>query len=108
MRSSSGGSARAYACKCLIATCAGVTITIALASPANATFPGTNGRIAYDSQGSLYTIKPDGTGDRIVFKQSLTDPEFILTAAGLPQWSANGTRLLYEREYGEGGAWYAL
>lgn len=85
----------------------GVTIAVMLATPASATFPGRNGRIAYDAYGSLYTIRPDGTGDRRVFRQSLTDPEFVLGAAHRPQWSASGRRLLFEREYGDGGLWYA-
>ena len=52
----------------------------ALSSPAYATFPGENGKIAIGDS----TINPDGTGESVV------RPNAYLT-----QWSPDGTRVLY-------------
>ena len=49
-------------------------------SPAHATFPGENGKIAIGTS----TINPDGTGESVVRPN-----------AYLAQWSPDGTRVLY-------------
>jgi TolB protein len=59
-----------------------------LASPASATFPGANGRIAYveaKNNGVIHTIRPDGSDDQ------------RLTAGIGPSWSADGHRIAYSR-----------
>lgn len=63
-----------------------------LASPAHATFPGANGKIAFaiSNTGGIATVRPDGTGQR-----SLAPP-----GAGDPAWSADGTTIAYS----EGGS----
>jgi TolB protein len=64
---------------------------LALASSAQASFPGANGKIAFERQGPtgdhspLFVIGPDGSG------------EMQLPGQGhVPAWSASGTRLAYE------------
>jgi TolB protein len=66
-----------------------------------ATFPGANGRIAYNvvpNEGSpapgIYTINPDGS-----------DPRRIAPAnSGSPSWSPNGRRIVFDRSI-NGHAW---
>jgi TolB protein len=73
--------------------------SLIVAAPAQATFPGTNGRIAFQStapstDGSIVTINPDGSG-----QQRITTPP-----AGYfdlyPDWSADGSRIAFKREGG--------
>jgi TolB protein len=71
---------------------AGSVIVLAVAAgPAQATFPGKNGKIAFERQGAtgdaspLFTINPDGTGETELPNQGHE-----------PTWSASGTRLAYE------------
>jgi Tol biopolymer transport system component len=89
-----------------IAAISALTLSLVLAAPAAATFPGANGKIAY-SQGALlprvggeggeldqhsqvFTINPDGTG-----RDRLTDVAAD-EAAGSPDISPNGQRIVYE------------
>ena len=67
-------------------------IAVAAAAPTNATFPGANGRIAYDDYmtGQVYTINPDGSKRR-----QLTDTPRRLAAADA-SWSADGKLLVYD------------
>ncbi len=61
------------------------------AAPAQATFPGGNGRIVYVAAGDLVTINPDGTG------------QVPLTSTGdadHPVWSPDGTRIAFDRTIG--------
>ena len=61
------------------------------ASPAQATFPGHNGRIAVDrmvgKQSDLFTINPDGTDDTRLTKTAWWENK--------AEWSADGQRLAY-------------
>jgi hypothetical protein len=64
------------------------------ASPASATYPGANGRIAYEASfkaglpSYIHTIRPDGTGER------------GLGVGFDPSWSANGRRIAFARWVG--------
>ena len=93
-----------------------------LPGPAEAAFPGQNGKIAFTSGGTIYTINPDGTertpflagthpawspdGARIAFVRSDgihvveadgTQPTLVVPGSRLisPEWSPDGTRLAY-------------
>ena len=69
-------------------------LALATAAPAQAAFPGENGKIVFTRASAtcnpfLYTINPDGTGESRV----TTDPN----GDGLdPSWSADGQRLVVE------------
>ena len=73
-----------------VLTCA-VGVTLAAAAPAQATFPGKNGRIAFEKVNpntgdtTVYTVRPDGSGLRHV-----TRPK-----TGGPAWSADGRWLAF-------------
>jgi TolB protein len=63
------------------------------AGVAHATFPGTNGRIAFAdwATGQIYAVNSDGTG----LVQLTHTREF----AGDPSWSPDGTRIVFEKPY---------
>jgi Tol biopolymer transport system component len=46
----------------VVVACAVALASLAVSGEAEATFPGKNGRIAYNSNGVIYTINPDGSG----------------------------------------------
>jgi TolB protein len=62
-------------------------------SVAQATFPGTNGRIAFAdwATGQIYAINPDGSG--------LVQLTHTRQFAGDPSWSPDGTRIVFEKPY---------
>jgi TolB protein len=69
-------------------------LTLLLVAPAQAAFPGANGRIAYEyGHATIYSISPDGTGQTALF----SDP---YSGAGNPAWSANGRKIAFNN-YGE-------
>lgn len=53
-----------------------------------ATFPGGNGRIAYDVQNDIWTVNPDGSGKLNVTRGRFPGPE-------APAWSADGARIAF-------------
>src|SRR5690242_10834136 len=61
------------------------------ASPAYATFPGKNGRIAFVQDVDVYTMNPDGSDVRQL--TSFTDG----SAAFWVNWSADSTQLVFTR-----------
>ena len=72
-----------------------IMASVLFASPAWATFPGTNGRITFAALPTpgapgmqIYTIEPNGTGLR-----QLTHLDGNATA---PHWSPDGTRIVFE------------
>jgi Tol biopolymer transport system component len=62
-----------------------IMLVVVEARPAEATFPGKNGRIAYDANGVIYTVHPDGSG-----KTRVTNP-----TTGSPDYSPNGKKITY-------------
>ena len=70
----------------------GVAIACALvpAAPASATFPGSNGRIAFVQSSNVYTMEPDGSGVR----QLTSLPPG--SAAQFVGWSPTGRRLVFD------------
>lgn len=63
-------------------------------SPADATFPGTNGRIAFDDwiTGQTYAVNPDGTGLVQLTHVNVDAGQF----SGDPAWSPDGAHIAYE------------
>ncbi len=62
------------------------------AAPAAATFPGRNGRIAYDdyTTGQIYSVNPGGSKRRQLTDAPKNQP------AESPNWSANGSRIVFD------------
>jgi len=67
------------------------------AAPAEAAFPGDNGRIAFDrdsvdvdDDGDIYSIKPDGTGQAPIFAGPLDDDK--------PAYSPNGKKVAFSSD----------
>jgi Tol biopolymer transport system component len=77
-----------------------LAICLALASaavttPAVASFPGSNGKMAYtgsdDSDDEIYAVNADGSGLQQLTSNGTQDEE--------PSWSADGTRIAFARDY---------
>jgi Tol biopolymer transport system component len=64
--------------------------TLVAAPAALASFPGGNGKIAFVRDGDIWTVNPDGTGER-----RLTSGPHVDSA---PDWSPDGTELLFQRD----------
>jgi uncharacterized repeat protein (TIGR01451 family) len=69
-----------------------VVVLLAMAGPAEAAFPGSNGRIVFDQfdgdDAEIYTANPDGSGVIQVTDNSVDDYD--------PAWSADGKKLAFE------------
>jgi len=66
-----------------------LVMMLALGGAASATFPGANGRIAFEHRGSIYTVNPDGSAlRRITTGQVDTTPE----------WSPDGRSIAFARD----------
>jgi TolB protein len=77
-----------------------VTLGLGSAAIALATPPGKNGRVAFTrfadaagNLGSIYTIAPDGSGERRVTRppRGVSDVQ--------PDWSKDGSRIVFQREF---------
>jgi Tol biopolymer transport system component len=87
-----------------LVTSALVLAALAVAAPAQATFPGKNGKIAFarineHENGEIWTIGPDGSA-----LEKLTDArgfENDFGGDGGPQWSPDGKRILFGRSSGD-------
>ena len=64
-----------------------LTMLVIDAGPAEATFPGQNGKIAYESSGEIYTIDPDASGK---FKVTNNNTEDVN-----PSYSPDGKKIAY-------------
>src|SRR6266487_4200175 len=72
----------------LLAAAAFGAVTVLPAPAAQAAYPGTNGRIAFEQGGVIYSIRADGTSRR-----QLTTG----TNSHSPRWSPNGGLLAFHR-----------
>jgi Tol biopolymer transport system component len=59
------------------------------AIPAHATFPGTNGKIAFIQDGEVFTMNPDGSD---IKQLTHLGPE---NSANFPSWSADGKQIVF-------------
>ncbi len=77
-----------------------LTVLVGLASAGQETFPAqTNGRLAYNRGGTVYTVNPDGSDPRAI----AGPPTF---SARDPAWSADGGRIAFQNSAGRtGGIW---
>lgn len=77
----------------LLAAAGACAVMLAAAAPALATYPGTNGRIAFADYltGQIYAMNPDGSA---LDQLTNTGPN---AAADSPNWSADGEQLAYHR-----------
>ena len=77
----------------------GVCVLSALiAAPANGTYPGKNGRIAFVDGGDIWTVNPDGSGTTPL----TTDP----AADVAPAWSPSGQQIAFaSNRSGQYGLW---
>ena len=73
----------------LVAAFLGLVVAVSIAPRSQAAFPGTNGLIAYDADGSLCVMGPDGSNPR----RLTYSPSYDLT----PAWSPEGARLAFAR-----------
>jgi Tol biopolymer transport system component len=87
-----------------IAVVGATSVVLFATQPAYATYPGKNGRISFrrylnarHSWGAIFTINPDGTGERQV-----THPERGVRTFQ-QDWSPNGRWIAYERDGGPDG-----
>ena len=67
------------------------------AAPAQAAFPGANGRISYQDQNGIHVINPDGTGEETLTRSGGSFSPFEIRE---PVWSPDGRRLAAARVFG--------
>ena len=66
-----------------------VIAVLSLLSPASATFPGKNGRIAFVQDGEIFTMNPDGSD---IKQLTHLGPDNF---AEYPAWSADGKQIVF-------------
>ncbi len=67
------------------ALCAGL-LALVLATSAQAAFSGQNGRLAFERDGGIWTMNPDGS-----------DPLMLVASGDDPSWSPDGRKVVYEK-----------
>jgi TolB protein len=92
----------------MLATAVAAIALLLLAAPAQATFPGQNGKLAFGSCGpedcGIFVSAADGS-DAV---QITHNPEFIVVGGtihmedGYPAWSADGSKIAYARTHANG------
>jgi Tol biopolymer transport system component len=72
-----------------------VVMSLFVPAPAAASFPGSNGRIAYGgfdgSDDEIYSVSPDGSDLQKLTSNGVSDQQ--------PSWSPDGSRIAFAREY---------
>jgi Tol biopolymer transport system component len=63
---------------------------VVLAAPAHATFPGKNGKIAFQRGGDVWVVNADGSGQVNLTNSASTE--------GDPSWSPDGTRIAFSSD----------
>ena len=84
--------AKAISLRSFIAALTVVAGGVVAAGPADATFPGANGKIAFADfkTGQIYSINPDGT--------ALTQLTHANGASFMPKWSPDGTKIAFSSD----------
>ena len=59
-----------------------------LPASAHATFPGANGKIAFERAGDIWTMNPDGSGQVNLTNTSATEHD--------PNWSPDGSKIVFK------------
>jgi TolB protein len=85
----------------IAALAASLAVLGATMTPAHATFPGKNGKIAFTHTffhgqtevGDIYTVEPDGTP-----LTNLTADTSTSVSEGVPAWSPNGTKIAFSSD----------
>jgi hypothetical protein len=71
-----------------------ITVAVVGTRPAEAAFPGENGRITFssnrDGDSEIFTVRPDGTGEKQLTKNGLDD--------FAPSFSPDGKKIVFERD----------
>lgn len=87
---------RALVLLAAVALSAALLMLAAASKPAQAAFPGTNGKVAFrhqtgNSSGDIYTINPNGSSAEPLTANNAAEHD--------PAWSANGRKVVFEREH---------
>ena len=69
-------------------------VTACLALPAQAAFPGQNGKIAFQRAGDIWTMSSDGTGQVNLTNNAAHENN--------PAWSPDGKQIAFDRVVGPG------
>src|SRR5215212_1150215 len=92
----------------LVCVVAAAAFALLLAAPAQATFPGGNGKLAFASCGPADCGIFVSAGDGSNAVQITHNPEFVVLAGTIrmedsyPAWSADGSRIAYARGHANG------
>jgi len=76
--------------RALVPLMSALAVLFAVPSVASATFPGRNGRIAFSDGSRIWTVRPDGSGGRVVFRA----PRGLRVSGG-PVFSPSGHTIAF-------------